>query len=774
VKIEKENLGSRLGRWILIHRLPVLLISFAAVALFSYGMASLTLSTDMRVFFGPNNPQLKALEKLEDVYSKDNSVLLAIAPKNGDVFTSGTLSLVSEITELFWQLPYSNRVDSLSNYQHTWAEGDELIVRNLVENPETLGDMELDAIREIAVNEPALRNRLVSENGRATGIVVLFHMPEDKGEGVTEVVDKVREILARVESAHPEIEFHLVGGVMVDKTFAEASEADMKSLIPAMYILMFAFMWITLRSLAGTMATIMVIIVSSATAMGIAGWGGMVLNSASVNAPIVILTLSVADSVHILATMFQEMRRGKSREEALVESLRINLQPVFLTSLTTAIGFLSMNFSDAPPFADLGNIVAVGVASAFIYSVTFLPALMLMVPLRQKAVPNPESWIIDRFSDFVVLYKNSLLWGMSLVILIFLAGIPRIEINDLYTQYFDERFRFRVDVDWVEKNLTGISSFEYSFESGEEGGIADPEYLETLDRFAKWLKQQPEVTQVTGIHDILKRLNKSMHGDDPEWYRVPDRKDLAAQYLLLYEMSLPFGLDLNRMINIDKSASRFTVSLVNVLEKEMRDFEKKATGWIRENGPERMHAEATGISLTFAHITERTIRSMFKGTAVALLLISAVLVISLRDVRLGLLSILPNVVPSMMAFGLWGYTVSRVGLAASVITALSLGIVVDDTVHFLSKYLRARREHRMSPEEAVRYSFHTVGRALVFTSVILVAGFGILNFSGFSVNATLGLLTAIAIAFALLVDFLFLPALLMRFDRAGNKQGFLR
>jgi hypothetical protein len=167
----------------------------------------------------------------------------------------------------------------------------------------------------------------------------------------------------------------------------------------------------------------------------------------------------------------------------------------------------------------------------------------------------------------------------------------------------------------------------------------------------------------------------------------------------------------------------------------------------------------------FSHIGERNIRSMLTGTALALVLISGILAVALRSVKIGLISLIPNLVPALTAFGLWGFIVGQVGLAVSVVTAMSLGIVVDDTVHFLSKYLRARREQGKSAEDAVRYSFHTVGTALWSTSLILVAGFYILTFSGFTLNADMGLLTAIVIAIALVVDFLFLPPLLMKLDR---------
>lgn len=317
------------------------------------------------------------------------------------------------------------------------------------------------------------------------------------------------------------------------------------------------------------------------------------------------------------------------------------------------------------------------------------------------------------------------------------------------------------------EHLTGIYLLEYSLPAGGEGMIANPEYLQRVEAFANWLRQQPEVLHVNTITDIMKRLNKNMHGDDPSWYKLPDNQELAAQYLLLYEFSLPFGLDLNNQINVRKSATRLTASLKSISSEQLLTLDQKAAQWLKDNVPAYMQTHGASPSVMFANIGHRNIRAMLKGTTVALVLISLILMFSLRSVRIGLLSLIPNLAPIGMAFGLWGMFVGQVGLALSVVSGMTIGIVVDDTVHFLSKYLRARREQGLSSEQAVRYAFHTVGTALWVTTLVLMLGFGVLAFSDFELNAGMGLLTAITIGLALLADFLFLPPLLMKF---GDKQ----
>jgi predicted RND superfamily exporter protein len=478
----------------------------------------------------------------------------------------------------------------------------------------------------------------------------------------------------------------------------------------------------------------------------------------------IIPTMAIADSVHVLMNYLLMMQKGETRREAMIDSIRINFQPVFLTSVTTAIGFLSMNFSDAPPFHDLGNIVAMGVMIAFVLSVTFLPAMMLLLPGRQRVGETTSSRAMQCFAEFVIAKRGKLLVGMSIGCLLLISWLPQNELNDDFVKYFSEKIEFRRDADFASENLSGLYLVDYSLESGQDGGVSDPGFLQNIEDFANWYRQQPEVLHVNVVSDTFKRLNKSMHGDDQAWYRLPELRDLAAQYLLLYEMSLPYGLDLNNQINIDKSATRMTVMLRNMTTKSVLALEERAQQWLRDNAPPSMHNEGASPTIMFSNIGERNIRSMLLGTTVALILISIILVFALRSVKIGMLSLIPNLIPAALAFGAWGIAVGQIGLALSVVTGMTLGIVVDDTVHFLSKYLRARREKGLDAQDAVRYAFSTVGLALVVTSIVLVAGFTVLTFSAFALNSNMAFMTAVTIIFAIVADFLLLPPLLMAID----------
>ncbi|MCH8300346.1 MAG: MMPL family transporter [Candidatus Marinimicrobia bacterium] len=755
-------------KWVIKWRWLIVLGTLLVAGFAASGVRFLEFDTNYRVFFGDDNPQLADFEQLQNVYTKNDNIIVILEPDDGKVFTGKTLDAVEWLTAEAWKVPYAIRVDAISNFQHIRAEGDELIVEDLVLDALNMSQEELDYAREVAIDDPLLVNRLISDKAHVTGVNITLQLPQKTIFEVPEAVKYARELAAQLEETYPHIKTYLTGTAMLNNAFSEAGLNDITSLIPIMYLLIIITMIVLLRSFSSTFAAFIVIGISTATAMGLAGWAGIKLSPPSATAPTMILTLAVADSIHILMIFLREMRHGMSKSDALAESLRLNFMPVFLTSVTTIIGFLSLNFSDVPPLHDLGNIASTGIAAAYIYSILFLPAMISILPVRVKQRDIEKIHFMDKFANFVIKRSKALLWGSLILVAVLASFITKNELNDQFVKYFDESIQFRTDTDFVIENLTGVYQIEHSLGAGESGGISNPEYLNKLEDFANWYREQDGVIQVYTVSEIMKRLNKSMHGDKEEWYKIPESRELAAQYLLLYEMSLPYGLDLNNQINVDKSATRLTATLDDVTSREMREMSDKAAEWLRENAPEHMFYPGSGMAVMFSYISGRNIDSMLKGTSFALILISFSLIIALRSLKFGLISLIPNIIPAVMAFGLWGILVGEVGFALAIVTSMSLGIVVDDTVHFLSKYLRARREKNLSTEEAIRYAFSSVGTALLVTTLILIAGFAVLSLSAFKVNAGMGQLTAITIAFALLIDFMLLPPIIILFSKKDD------
>jgi uncharacterized protein len=762
--IQENTFVPRLGRFVTKHPWWVIFLTLFLVIAASAGLKNIEFTNNYRIFFGKENPQLLAFDALQNTYSKSDNLMFVVEPENGEIFTRETLQAIVELTKEGWQLPYSSRVDSITNFQHTVAIEDDLIVEDLVVDPVSLTDAELRRIKQIALQEPLLNNRLVSPSGHVAGVNVTVQLPGVHPIETMEIAAAAREIAAQITQRHPNIKIHLTGIVMLNNAFGEAAFGDTKTLLPIMYGIVIFMLIVCLRSFSGTFSVVILMICSILAGIGVGIWFGIKMTPVSSTAPTIILTMAVADCVHFLVTMLHNMRLGHEKKQAIQESLRINFQPIFLTSATTAIGFLSMNFSDAPPFQNLGNLVAAGVTFAFFLSVTLLPALMTVLPVKTKQQDELDNSYMKSLAEFVIRRRKFLLAGNALLAVGLISLVPLNQINDEFVKYFDETVEFRRATDFLNENMGGIYSIEYALDAGETGAISEPVFLQQVDNLKEWLLKQPEVVHVNTITDTFKRLNKNMHGDSSEWYKLPEQRDLASQYLLLYEMSLPYGLDLNDQINLDKSAIRVIATMHSLSTEQMLDIERRVNAWLKKN---MQGIEVKGASpvLMFSHIGKRNAIRMLIGTMAALVLISLLLIAAFRSLKLGLLSLIPNLVPAGMAFGIWALIDGNIGLSLSVVTGMTLGIVVDDTVHFISKYRRARIEHGYSSEDAVRYAFSTVGVALWITSAVLICGFIVLSTSHFTMNNGMGLMTAITIAIALFMDFLLLPPLLMSLDK---------
>ena len=770
-----ESLAKRFAERVLASRWVVIVATLLLVAVASSGIARLEFSANYRIFFDEDNPQLLGLEALENTYGKHENIAFLIVPDDGDATSQNALSAAVWLTEAAWQTPYSRRVDSLANFQYTTADGDDLYVRDLVEPQELDRPEARSRVRSIAMSDPRIAGSILGRKGDVSVVNVTIELPEEGLlDAVAEVAEFARATAREAEDHFPGIDLRTVGTVMVNQTFVEASINSQMVFLPASLLLMAVILGVLTRGWAGVTTTFIVIVFSILASVGLGGWAGLPFSPPISPAPTIVLMIVVANCVHLLVALQQRLRAGDSKHDAIVESVRLNLHPVFLASLTTALGFLSMNFSGVPPYRHLGNFVAFGIAASFVLSVTFLPALLSLLPVRASKARRLSGAGMSALAGYALRYRKGLFWGWVVIVPAMLLAIPRNELNDVLVHFFDESVEFRQDTDFMDEHLSGNTLLEYSLHATVDGGATDPLFLNEVSNFAEWYREQPSVRHVGVITDTFQQLNKSMHGDDPAAYRIPESQELAAQYLLLYELSLPQGLDVNNQIDRSRSATRVSVSAETLYSQELLELNARAEAWLEENASHVASVNSTGPAALFAYIGQRNIRAMLIGTVVVLVAISAILLVALRSFRLGLISIVPNLLPAVLGFGVWGLTVGQVGLSLSVVVAMTIGIVVDDTVHFLSKYLRARRDYGRNPEEAVHYAYDTAGRALVTTTVVLVAGFLIFAFSPFVPTAQVGVLTAMIIGFALVADLSLLPTLLMAVDRKSEEATYSR
>lgn len=742
--------------------LPFLLI---VAYILSIGRAQLGFESDYRAYLSPQNPQLQALESMQGTYDKSDNLMIVLSPKSGDIFNTEGFSAVLDTTTRAWQTPYSIRVESIANFQNLRSDIDSITVEDLI--AKNTSDWDVEYVQDIALKEPQLVGRLISTDGSVAAVNVTYHLPGLSPYENFEIVTFAHQLVGELKELHPEFDIYLTGMAMYNHAFFESAMADASELTPLVYLVIVLTGLVLFRSLMATVAAVITVYLSVVAAEGAAGWLGMSLTSLSASAPLIILTIGTADAVHVLMSFLKRLRSGQPKSIAIRQGLAETAWPVLLTSLATLVAFLALNFSEVPPFRDLGNIVSLGIVFACMFSLLALPAIFSIIPWKPTQKGDLLERGMTRFGEGVADRSTKLMWVM-LPLAAFLAFYStQNELNDQYLKWFDESMDFRTANDFTQENLTGLYTIEYSVMSNSSEGITGPGYLKDLSEFTAWLRAQDEVMHVSSMSDTFKRINQALHDGEVSQYRLPDSSALAAQSLLLYEQSLPYGLDLNNQVDIDKAASRVVISLKELSTKAMLEFESESLRWLDAN-TNSISADAASTTLIFAHIGQRNIESMISGITITAFIVSLILMVAFRSWKLGLIALIPNILPAAMAFGVWGMTVGQIGFSLAIVTAMTFGIVVDNTVHFLTGYQRsslATGNYR----ESVVASFATTGPAMLVTSIALILGFIVLGSSTFLLNKEMGLATALTLFFALLTDFFLLPGLIKKFMEENDE-----
>lgn len=742
-----------------------LLLSVIAVVAIGSGVRFVTMNSDYRAFFSKDNPQVAAFDALQAMYTKDDNILIAVEPARGTVFTREVLSAVDELVKAGWRIPFATRVDAITNFQRTRSDGDDLYIDDMIPHPGSLPAGELDALKTAILSEPELVNRLISPRGDITAVNITLKLPGREIGEEFKAINAVRQHLDAFRTAHPQLRVYTSGVAMLFAGFNEAMQRDMRTLVPLTFIVALIVIGFATRSIVGTVGAFSLAILAIACAMGAAGYLGISFTAPIAAVPTMVMTLAVADSVHILGAVQRGRRRGMRKLEAVLEAVNLNAWPIVLTGATTAIGFLSLNFGDVPPFRDLGNLTAIGVIAASVLSLTFLPAFLIVAPFRAPAqAPRAHAWgnrVAGSVYEFIGRYHRVFVVASVVLSSGFAWLATRNVLNDQMLAYLDSRIAFRQDTERIAQRLTGIYTVEYSVPAGNSGDIAGPTYLRLLRDFRSWLASQPGVIHVAALDQVVSRIDRAMDARDVMPDSLPGDLQRTAQLLLLYEMSLPYGLDLNNAINVDKSASRVVATVRNLDGEELIALSERGERWLREHSPTTAAVHGISMPLIFAHLVRRQVYSMLSGTVWSVLLIAGLLALALRSVRYGAVALVSITLPIVVAFGIWALVKGQITGGLALVAGMSLGIIDDDVVHIVSKFREAVEQRGISPRAALPYVMQTAGVDVIVTSIALVAGFVTLAQSSFGLFFDLGKLTAVVVGASLLLNLLFLPALLV-------------
>lgn len=750
----------------MLSRRNAFLLSFFVFLVCAAGLPRLSINADTRVFFAKDNENRRALDLFEARYAPGVNLLIVLHAPNGDLFTDDRLRAVEAVTDAAWRLPYSIRVESIANASHIGSDSEGIVIGEAGALDEAGSAANAHAR---VMTDNLLVSRAIAADGKTTAVNVLVDYPMQSSAATGEILNAAKAMVAELDVGSAGLDVWYGGRVASSFAFSTASKKDLITLIPLTFVLFLALLIVMMRSAQIAGMLFLSGFAAAISTMGLAGWAGLQINAGTAFAPTVIIALGVASFSHLAISYRNFIIDGLAPPVAALQAFMLDRKPIALTLGTTAIGFMTMNAADSPPFRQFGTMVSAGALFCLLFGLVLFPALLSIA--KPGAIKRSETLtrIISAASTFAIEHRRALLAIAPLVCLSIGFGLTKIVIDDTFPEYFDERFEFRRHADLIEKHLTGLEVLEFDIGGPGADAIYDPDYIEKLSAFEAWLTAQPKVEHTASILEIYRRLNQHLNDGDPAQYSIPADRAALAQYILLYEMSLPMGQDLTNAITVDKSRSRVTAIMRGASTADVRELKERAEIWLAGDQASPITGAATGLAVMFAYLSSVNVESMIGGTAMALVAISLILIFAFRNLRYGLLSLAPNLLPGAMAIGLWGYTVGEVGVAVSVVGAMTLGIIVDDTIHLIWRY----REARMAgddPQTAARKMFAKVGEPMLISSIVLVSGFLLMSVSGFHITSSTGILVAGTIGFAWALDWFVLAPLLVTLDSVGARR----
>ena len=731
------------------------------------GVEGIAFSPAMEQFFPEDYPISENHAHIEDTFYSSDSVIIAIGVDEGTIFNPRILNLIEEITDKAWSTPHSIRVDSLSNFSFVRAEVDDLIVEPFIEESLEWDQKKINERSTLIEKEEQAYGTILSKDKKTTFINISIDAPRDDVEKeYAESMEHIFAFMDPLKKEYPEADMRYAGIVYIEYLSPLIVKAEMPILIPTLLFVILLSLFILLRNVVAVISSLVVIVFSVVTAVGILGHFNSTVSQPFLMVPILVATLAVADCVHLFNVYFQS-KLEKNAKDSIIKSLRLNLEPLLLTSLTTSIGFLCLNLAPIPALRVVANGIVIGVVAAFVFSIFFLAPLMSFFNVKASSQIENQTKLSKRVGQFSLKNRKKIIWLVPLFSAFLMSFIPLNETKDNPMEFYSERFTsVAEDTKWLAKRLGG--TFLVTYEYVSEDLVSDPEYLRQLDEFTTWLENQDEVLSVNSLSKIIKNLNRTLNGDDQSWYVIPQDSELVAQYLFFYEMSLPFGLDLTSTINQERTSTKVTVSLKEIDSKAFIEFYDRVDDYASLSIVSGNLSGGGGTRSVMAFMGMLLAEQLMYALIIGFIVITLAIALFYRSLSAGLITAIPNILPIGVAFGIWGIFSSNVSMLVSLGIGCTLGIVVDFSVHFLSKYLYARRRLSLSAEESVLYAFETVGFPLTIMTVSLCMGFAVLFLASFMPLRGFAGITMISFVAALIIDLLLFPAVLIAWD--GEKK----
>jgi len=727
------------------------------VALLSISLRNIAYEGSYRIWFDKDSSIIKDYDKFRSVFGGDDSFIVAFKDENG-IFNPKAVEIILDLTDKFKQIDGVTQVNSLSNYQHISSQDDDVYVEDFILSV----DDDLKAKQDIALGDRLILNQLISPDGKTTMIAVkLASSTGSKEESNIYVMGEIEKILKPLSEVSG-YRFYLSGAPAVTASLVLISQADAMKLMPLAVISVVGLLFLLFRTFLGVLIPSVVVVFTFLSVLSIQMILGYKLNNFTVNIPSFVTAIAIADSMHLYLAWVYYKLRGEDNKTALFVAMKTNVIPITMTSLTTAIGFATLGISPIEPISTLGIAITSGAIIALILSLTIAPAVILTVKddYKVKKLTFFDLLSTKGYGNFIEKHDKKIVIGFVLLILVSGYGLRYTQIDSNSIKYFKENTIVRSGSNFVEKNLTGSMVYEVILDSKEDEGIKNPEFLNTIEKFESDLKQEfAHIRFSSSLKDIIVRMNEVLNSEKTS--DIPNNKNLNAQYLLLYSMSLPQGMEINDKMDTKERFLRLSVySDIVPTSKDLAMIE-----WIENYfaTKTKYDAEVQGQSAIFAYMQSMISDTLVVSLFMTILLVSLAMYLIFRKLSMLWIFVLPNIAPILIVGGIMGYMGIDVDIGIAISAAVIIGIAVDDTIHFFSKYFEAIKTKNFA--DTIDYIISHSGNAMILTTFILSITFGVFLVSDFVPNISFAVVTVTALNSALLFDLIFLPAVLSMMNK---------
>jgi hydrophobe/amphiphile efflux-3 (HAE3) family protein len=805
------NIRYRIEKWfetfahtIYRHRIKTIIITLLLTAALVSQIPKLHIDTSTEGFLHENDPTLLAYNSFRDQFGRDEVIIIAIKPPK--IFMQAFLKKLKSLhEELEENVPYIDDITSIVNARNTRGEKDELIVEDLLEHW-PVNETQMAVLKNRVLTNPMYANLLISGYGDFTTIIIKTHshsmlgQDEDVLEGFEDstsedsnaiakhpqkinyltdeensrAVATVRKIIAKYQA--DDFQTYIAGSPVVTHFLKRSVMKDMRKFMALAIGTVAILLFMMFRRISGVILPLITVILSLLSTLGIMSLAGTAIKIPTQILPSFLLAVGVGTSVHILAICFHRYQQNGDKEASIAYALGHSGLAVVMTNVTTASGLLSFSTSEVAPVADVGVYAGIGVLLAFIYTVVLLPALLAIMPIKSKKQnsSSTNTSLMDRFlsgvSNFSTGHPIPILVVSFVIIILSVGAATKIRFSHDILRWFPQKNEIRIATEKLDQKMRGTLNLEVIIDTRRENGLYEPDMLNRFEKAAAYAEslayEDVFVGKAWSLTTILKEINQALNENRPEFYAIPQDRDLVAQEFLLFENS--GSDDLEDLVDSQFSTARFTIKSPFEDAYKYSEFFDNLQHYFENKFPDT-DITLTGLMALLSRTIHNAIKSMAKSYITALVVITVLMVLLIGRIRIGLLSMIPNLAPILLMLGVIGATPIKMDLFTMMVASVAIGIAVDDTIHFMHNF-RRYYEQSNDPKLAVFQTLQTAGRAMLVTTVVLSSGFFIFVFASMNNLFNFGLLTALTVLMALMADYLIAPALMVVVHRKGQRK----